>query len=131
MFAKGVPVEAPAEGYALIPSGALVEEHNQSRRMTRHQQEGVKLIEDASVLCGFRGIRNPIMAILLNPNHGPVRHAMSEALHADLTIHHRPFIDPTRPEGYTHVVDEEAIPEPEAPVDSSRKRVEWRTNLYS
>lgn len=130
IFDPKVPLEAPEEGYELKPAGAMNHYHRQSREVAKHTREMIRLADVDSVLYGWRGLRNPLMAVLLNPQYGPVKAAMAQALNADFVTRHKPFVDPSRPEGYTHVVNEDDIPEQEGPVDKTKKKIEWRTNLY-
>jgi hypothetical protein len=131
IFDPEVPIEAPEHGYVLASHGALNAYHRQSQAAAKHNRSMLRLTDDDSVLYGWHGIRNPLMAMLLNPKYGPVRYAMEQALNAQFVTKHPPFIDPSRPEGYTHVVDEELIPVQTGPVHETKKKVEWKTNIYS
>lgn len=131
IFDPETPLDAPEDGYELKPQPGVFDAlHTDSRSMTRHKRDLVVLGESDTVLYGDRKFRYPIKALLLTPHFGPVRTAMSQALNAEYTIKHRPFVDPTRPEGYTHIVNEDDIPQQEGPIDNSKKKIEWRTNIY-
>jgi len=131
VFDSEVPLEAPDEGYELAPkASAMSALQVQSQELTHDVRSRVKLTDEDSPLYGWRGIRNPLMAMLLNPKYGPVRQAMQQSLNAEFTTKHKPFVDPSRPEGYTHIVNDDDIPEQDGPVDNSKRKIEWKTNLY-
>ncbi len=127
IFDPEVPVDAPEDGYALKPSGALQVDHTTTRRLSGYALAAHKLEDEHSVLCGIRGIRYPLQAMLRTYNYGNVRAAMSEQLAAEVLTEHKPFIDLEREEGYTHRVDD---PEPEVHSKPKPAGIDWRTNIY-
>lgn len=131
IFDPETPLEAPEDGYELRPQQGMFETlHTETRAITRQNRDMIVLGDSDSVLYGDRKFRYPIKALLLTTNFGPVRQAMEQALNAEYTIKHTPFIDPNRPEGYTHIVDDNERPEQQEPLDKTKKKIEWRSNLY-
>lgn len=131
IFDPEQPVEAPEAGYELKPKGQLSTYHHQTRDVSRQIREMQLLTDDASMLYGnTRGLKKMLSAMLLKMNLGDVRTAMRQMLHSNHREQHRPFIDPSRPEGKTHIVTDEDTEITQAPLRTDRKRFEWKTNLY-
>lgn len=132
VFPPNVPLTPPEKGYILRPHGALQVFHHQSRDVPRSIREDRRLKEADSPLCPpFRMMRHPMSALLFSGNFGNVRSAMAQMLHASFEEVHAPFVDPSRPEGYTHLVDDDTDRSgKDGPVDTTKKQVEWRTNVY-
>ena len=128
IFDPEADLEVPDRGYELKSSGSLNTYHHQSREISNAFREKLLLEDKDSVLYGWRGIRHPLLAMLMRFDHGNVRKAMEQQLAAEVRTEHKPFIELDREEGFTHRVDD---PEPEVIGNKSKpKGFEWKTNLY-
>ena len=128
VFDPDTPIDAPENGYELRPSGALQDFHKERDRLTQFAKNQVKIEEDSSVLYGeIRGIKFPMRLLLTEFNYGNVTAALTQQIGVEIHTVHKPFVDPSRPEGYTHRVD---APEPEEIRKDGKQSFEWKTNLY-
>ena len=132
IFPPGVPLEPPESGCELRPAGALQRDHQRMQQRVGAVHRVKHLAEPTSpIVPPVRMIRYPMSSMLFTGKFGDVRAAMDQMLHAEFEEEHHPFIDPSRPEGQTHIVDEEALRrEEEVEVDNSKVEIEWKTNIY-
>ena len=134
------PQKPSEETHQLVPKplvplhrrGALQHHHQDLRREGQERRDSAPIKQAESPICpsSYR-IRYPMSAMLFRGDFGNVKRAMTQMLHADFEDIHHPFVDPTRPEGYTHLVDDDANRQANAAAtDNSKKKIEWRTNIY-
>ncbi|MEL6344573.1 MAG: hypothetical protein AAFV53_15765 [Myxococcota bacterium] len=131
IFDRTVPLEAPEDGYELVSHGALGALHRQSREQAQVVRSQQKLNDDPAPIYGeVRGIKLMLSALMLKFHYGDVRAAMAQSLNAQYHDEHKPFIDPTRPEGQTHIVNDDEIVLSAPGEKQDKRRFEWTTNLY-
>lgn len=129
IFDPHADLEVPDQGYELRSTGMLNTYHVQSRAISSAFRDKGTLEEEESPLCGWRGIRHPLQAMLLSFKYGNVRRAMEQQLAAGVHTEHKPFVKLDREEGFTHRVDD---PEPVIVNSKSQPQgFEWKTNIYA
>jgi len=128
VFDPDTPIDAPAQGYVLRAASPLNSFHQHGCLLTEYTREHNKLLDETSALFGsVRGIKYPMRPLLQEMNYGDVRAAIAQQIGVRFQTKHKPFVDPDRPEGLTHRVDD---PQPEVISDKKQSGFEWRTNIY-